>query len=217
MIVPSFIWWGVGIGVGGPGRGLVAKVNGAPITIREYYATLERLSRNYRNLLGDKFTEEKAKKLNLEEKTLDILIREKILSQAIRRQRIRVKDSEVLAQIEKDPTFLDKEGKFNTEKFRRIMERIPANELRQIEEEVRKSLLLQKLQERVFSSLNIGVTNKEIIDYRKANKVGKEVDEKIIRQILLFQKNQKALDDWYKNLKNEAKIKVWLPEEQKSG
>ncbi|MCK4244501.1 MAG: SurA N-terminal domain-containing protein [Candidatus Omnitrophica bacterium] len=217
LIIPSFIWWGVGGSIGRQERGLVAKVNRTPITKRDYYTTLERLNRNYRVLLGDKFSEEMAKKLNLEKKALDMLIREKLLSQEIRRQKIRVKDSEVSTQIKRDPTFLDKEGKFDAEKFRRIVERIPANELRQMEEEVKKSLLLQKLEERVLSSLNIEVTDKEITDYRKANKVEKKVDEKIIRQILLFQKSQKALDEWYKNLKAEAKIKVWLSEEGEGG
>ena len=213
LIIPSFIWWGVGVGVGRPERNLVAKVNRVPITKREYYTSLEKLNRNYRALLGDKFSEEMVKKLNLEEKALEMLIREELLSQEIRRQRIQVKDSEVIAEIKKAPTFLDKEGKFDEEKFRRITERIPANELRQIEEDTRRSLLLQKLEEKVLSSLNLEVSSQEVTDYRKANKVEKKVDEKIIRQILLFQKSQKALDDWYKNLKSEARIQIWLPEE----
>lgn len=214
LVVPTFIWWGVGVGVGKPGRVLAARVNRAPITKREYYTILEKLGRDYRSLFGDKFTEEIAKKLDLKKRALDMLIREKILFQEIRRKKIRVADSEILTQIKKDPSFLDKEGKFDEKKFRRIMERVPADELRQIEEETRKSLLLQKLQENVLSSLNIEVTTKEIADYKKANKTKKELEEETIRQILLYQKRQKALEDWYKNLKAEAKIKVYLPEEK---
>jgi len=212
LIIPSFIWWGVGIGVGRPQRNLVAKINRVPITKQEYYIALENLTRNYRKILGDKFTEETVKKLKLREKALEMLIREELLSQEIKRQRIRVQDDAVLARIKKEPVFLDKEGKFDQEKFRRIVQRIPADELRQHEEEVRKSLLLQKLEKTVLATLNLKVTAEEIADYRKANK-GNKMDGELIRQILLYQKRQEALATWYKNLKTEAKIKVWLPEE----
>ena len=211
LIIPTFIWWGVGIGVGRPERNLVAKINRVPITKQEYYIALENLTDNYRKILGDKFTDETVKKLKLRENTLDMLIRQELLSQEIKKQRIRVQDNEVLARIKKEPVFLDKEGKFDEEKFRRIVQRIPSDELRQHEEEVRKSLLLQKLEKTVFTALNLKVTAEEIADYRKANK-GNKMDGELIRQILLYQKRQEALAIWYKNLRTEAKIKVWLPE-----
>ena len=212
LVIPSFIWWGVGIGVGKPQKNLVAKVNRVSITRQEYYSALENLTRNYQKFLGDKFTEDTAKKLNLREKALDMLIRDELFSQEIKRRKLRVKDSDVLARIEREPIFLDKKGKFDKEKFRRIMQRIPADELRQHEEEVRKSLLLQKLEKTVLATLEIKITAKEIADYKKANK-GRKMDEGLMRQILLYQKRQKAYEDWYQNLKSEAKIKVWLPEE----
>ncbi len=208
LIIPAFIWWGVGIGVGRPDGNLVAKINRVPITKQAYYIALENLTRNYRKILGDKFNEETVKKLKLREKALDMLIREELLSQEIKRQRIRVKDDEVLARIKKEPVFLNKEGKFDEEKFRRIVQRIPADELRQIEEETRKSLLLQKLEKTVLASLNLKVTAEEIADYRKANK-GNKMDGELIRQILIYQKRQEALATWYKNLEAEAKIKKY--------
>ena len=81
LIIPSFIWWGVGIGVGGPEKNLAAKINRVPITKQEYYVALENLTRNYRKILGDKFTDETVKKLKLREKTLNMLIRQELLSQ----------------------------------------------------------------------------------------------------------------------------------------
>ena len=212
LIIPTFIWWGVGVGVGRPEKNLVAKINRVPITKQEYYVALENLTHNYRKILGDKFTDETVKELKLREKALEMLIREELLSQEIKRQRIRVQDDAILARIKKEPVFLDKEGKFDEEKFRRIVQRIPADELRQHEEEVRKSLVLQKLEITVLTALNFKVTAEEIADYRKANK-GNKMDGELIRQILLYQKRQEALATWYKNLKTEAKIKVWLPEE----
>lgn len=212
LIIPTFIWWGVGTGVGRPERNLVAKINRVPITKQEYYVALEKLTHNYRKILGDKFTDETVKELKLREKALEMLIREELLFQEIKRQRIRVQDDEILARIKKEPVFLDKEGKFDEEKFRRIVQRIPADELRQHEDEVRKSLLLQKLEITVLTTLNFKVTAEEIANYRKANK-GNKMDGELIRQILLYQKRQEALAIWYKNLKTEAKIKVWLPEE----
>ncbi|PIW32446.1 MAG: hypothetical protein COW28_06010 [bacterium (Candidatus Ratteibacteria) CG15_BIG_FIL_POST_REV_8_21_14_020_41_12] len=214
LVIPSFIWWGVGSGVGGSGKGLAAKVNRVPITLREYYTALEKLEGNYRTIFGDKFTEEEAKKLNLKKRALEMLIRDKILFQEIKRRKIRVSNDEILSQIKKDPSFFDKDGKFDDDKFKRIVERIPANELKQIEKETKKSLLLQKLQEETLSSFNIIVSNEEIVNYRKANKERKKMDEEIIRQSLLFQKSQLALDDWYKNLKAEAQIRIWLPKEE---
>ena len=99
-----------------------------------------------------------------------MLIREELLSHEIKRQRIRVTDDKVLARIKKEPVFLNKEGKFDEEKFRRIVQRIPADELRQHEDEIRKSLLLQKLEKTVLTALNLKITAEEIDDYKKLNK-----------------------------------------------
>ncbi len=208
LIIPGFLIWGVGISGGGRTRYLAATVNREGITQREYYQQLNQVEQNYRRFFGDRF-DEIARNLNLEKAVLEELIREKLLTQQVRRRHIRVTDSEVIEAIKSDPAFRDEQGKFSQDKFSRIIAQIPPEELSKIEEDTRHRLLQQKLKQDVVAEGNLKVTDQEVKDYLEKNK-GSKADEEQVRKMLLWQKEEKYFHDWYEQIRQKAKVTVYM-------
>ncbi|MCM8768984.1 MAG: SurA N-terminal domain-containing protein, partial [Candidatus Omnitrophica bacterium] len=179
-----------------------------PITQRDYYQRLGQTEQNYRRFFGDRF-EEIARNLNLEKGVLEELIQEKILSQEARRRHLKVADSELVEAVKSDPAFRDEKGNFSQERFSRIIAQVPPDDLAKFEEETRRRLLQQKLKQQVVSEGNVTVTDQEVKDYLEKNK-GTPADQEQVRKMLLWQKEEKYYRDWYDQLRQKAKVVVYL-------
>jgi len=209
MIIPGFLIWGVGIKGDKKDKYLVATVNRKPITKRDYYQRFGETEKKYREIFGDKY-EEIAKNVNLEKNVLDELIREKILLQEARKKRIRVLDTEIVEVVKSDPVFKDEKGKFSQEKFSGIINNYLPEELRKIEDNVRKSILLQKLRQQVVAEGTIKVTDEEVAEYIEKNKISKEIEGESIMKMLLWQKKEKYYTDWYNGVRKMAKVAIFI-------
>lgn len=209
MIIPGFLIWGVGIKGERKDLYLAATVNKQPITKKDYYQRFGETEKKYREIFGDKY-EEIAKNVNLEKNILDELIREKILLQETRKRRIKVLDTEIVEVVKSDPVFKDEKGKFNQEKFSGIINNYPPEELRKIENSVRKSILLQKLRQQIVTEGNIKVTDEEISEYIKKNKISEKIEMESIRKMLLWQKKEKYYTDWYNGVREKSKIAIYI-------
>ncbi|GEM_PF-508536 len=208
LIIPGFLIWGVGITGAGRTRYLAAVVNREAVTQQEYYQQLNQVEQNYRRFFGDRF-DEIARNLNLEKAVLEEIIRDKLLKQQARRRHLKVTDSEVIEAIKSDPAFRDEQGKFSQEKFSRVISQIPPEQLTKIEEETRHRLLQQKLKQQVLAEGNIQVTDQEVKDYLEKNK-GAKTDEEQVRRMLLWQKEEKYFRDWYDQVRQKARVVVYI-------
>ncbi|HDN98107.1 MAG TPA: hypothetical protein ENG68_03035 [bacterium] len=213
LIIPGFLIWGVGIGGGSRTKYLAAIVNGQPISLREYYMALDRVEERYREIFGDKF-DQIIKKENLQRSVLEELIREKILTQQARKRRIKVFDSEIVEAVKSMDIFKDKNGKFDEEKFRRIIRNMPVEEVRKLEEDARKAILFQKLKERVISEGKVDVSDKEVNDYMEKNKIPEKEKERV-RMMLLWMKRENFFNNWYNDLRRKSKIQIFINFEEK--
>jgi len=209
MIIPGFLIWGINISGTQRRQSCAAIVNGKPITYREFYTRLSDVEDRYRQIFGDKYSEIRDK-LNIEKGVLEEIIREKILLQEARKRRIRIFDNEIVEAVKSDPVFKDKNGKFDEKKYETIISRMPDEELRKIEDDIRKKIMLEKLKNLIVSQGNVKVTDKDVDDYIKKNKL-KKVDKESIRKILQWQKREKYFNDWYSQLKKKAKVEMFIP------
>ncbi|MCM8772776.1 MAG: SurA N-terminal domain-containing protein [Candidatus Omnitrophica bacterium] len=212
LIIPGFFFWGVGIG-GKSSSHYVAIVNREPITIREFYDNLWEVEEKYREIFGDKYRE-MMEAFNIEKNVLENMIREKLLLQEAKKRRIKVFKNEIIEVVKSDPLFKNEKGEFDEKKYREIIANYPDEELKKIEDRIRKQILFQKLKEQILSETNIDVSNTEIEEYLK-HTGNKDIDKENIRKWLLWQKREKYFEDWYKNLKNKAKIVILIPLEKK--
>jgi parvulin-like peptidyl-prolyl isomerase len=214
LIVPGFLFWGVGIG-GARTSQYAAIVNREPITLREFYDRVWKVDEKYKEIFGENYNQIRDK-LNIEKNVLESLIREKLLLQEARKRRIRVFKNEIIEVFKSDPAFKNEKGQFDEERYKRIVANYPDEELKKIEDEIRKEILLQKLKDQVLSETNIEVKDAEIEEYLK-HAGDKNIDRENIRRMLLWQKREKYFEEWYKKLREKSKIVIYLNLEKKNG
>ena len=211
LIIPGFVLWGVGGAVRRRSHdNLSAKVNKESITLREFYSAYEKADSQYRKIFGDKYNDA-VKQMDLERNMLEQLIREKLLLQEAKKRHLRVFDKEIVSVTKSDPVFKGEDGKFDQNKFTAIIKNMPPAELRAIEADVKKGILLQKLRQQVVSKENIVISDKEVDDYIDKNKLRlKEVDRELIQKMLLSQKQAKYFNDWYDKMRQSSDISIYV-------
>jgi parvulin-like peptidyl-prolyl isomerase len=207
LIIPGFFLWGVGI-EGSRKSQFAAVVNREPITLREFYDQLWKVEEKYKELFGENYNQLRDK-LNLEKNVLESMIREKLLFQEARKRRIKVYKNEIINVIKQDPAFKNEKGEFDEEKYKQILSSYPDEELVKIEDQIRKEILIQKLKDQVISETNINVEEKEIDDYLK-NAGNEKLNREDIRKMILWQKREKYFEDWYKKLREKAKVIIYF-------
>jgi len=208
LIIPGFLIWGVGIGGSGRSQSYAATVNKEPITLREYYKQLGEVEEQYRKIFGDKASE-LLKGLNIEQGVLEGMIRERILLQEARRRRIKVSNSEIVEVVKSDPSFLDEKGRFDERKFKEVISSYPPEELRKIEDELRKRITIDKLKELVIAEGNISVSDEEVDKYIKENQV-KDADRESLKRRLLWRKREEYFNQWYAEKRKKSNVVVYL-------
>lgn len=210
VIVPSFLVWGVGTEIRGMNENLAVKVNRHGISKNAYYQQLDTFLSQYRNFLGQEPAENSPEMGNIKKEVLDGLVRQAILFQEARRRHIRVTDQDILAAVKSDPAFRNEKGVFDENRFQQIVTRIPETQWLKIEDNLRKSLTLQKLRNLVVSEAQINVTGQDLIDFRKAQKVSEKANDDALRQMVFSQKASTAFETWYQKTRAKAKVKTYI-------
>lgn len=213
LIIPGFLIWGVGIG-GDRGQYYAARVNREYIPLRDYYRELGRVEEEYRRIFGDK-SDELFKGLNIQRGVLESMIREKILLQEARKRRIKVLNNEIVEVVKSDPAFLDEKGRFDEKRYREVISSYPPEELRKIEDELRKRIMIEKLKEMVIAEGNVSITDEEVDKYIKENQI-KDIDREAIKKRLLWRKREEFFNQWYADRRKSSKVEIYIPFEQPS-
>ena len=163
-VVVVFIFWGIWSPHESRQRELV-QIGDYIITVAEARNYYQNLRDRYQAIYGERFTEEMAKKLNLKEKAVKDLINRILLLQEAQRLGLKVTAEELQASIQDIPAF-QKDGVFDKATYLRALQRgrLTAKEF---EANQRQTLLLNKLQGLVISSVK--VSDQEILEAYRQN------------------------------------------------
>ncbi|MBI5843453.1 MAG: SurA N-terminal domain-containing protein [Deltaproteobacteria bacterium] len=156
-IVLVFVFWGMG-NFAQDDKDFVATVNGERITTAQFEQGLKNLRNYYQNQFKDKFNELE-KQLDLETKTVDQLVEARLWTQAATRLGFSVTDDELRKEISGLPWF-SATGGFSEERYKEILRNMGYGR-GQFEENIRETLLRQKLQD--FASSAATVSESEIL------------------------------------------------------
>lgn len=158
VVIASFIatiFLVYGMQSAGPGGNpaMAATVNGERIPMQEFQRAYRQQEENLRRTFGDRWNDELPKTLGLRLQVLDSLITSRLLVQEAERLGLSVSREELADAIRQNPQFAE-EGKFNPERYRRILD---ANRLTPelYEETLRRGLLQQKLANLVQGSAKV--------------------------------------------------------------
>ena len=190
--------------------GVIAEVNGEPISSFEYQNEVTRLARMEAETLEEtELSEEKLE--DIRDRAFDALVARKLSEQEVRRRKIDVTDEEVLNVIRYSPPreFFEMEdfqteGEFDFEKYQQfITDRQSLPFLVDYERRIREALPLQKLQLLVISSAK--VTPEEVRDeYRRRNEQI-EVQYVLLRPDVaeVGEVSDEAIEEYYETHRDE--------------
>lgn len=122
LLVLIFGVWGVGDMLRRGGSSVsVASVGDASISVQEYAQGVYRETEKLKNIFGDKFTPEMAKKFGTSQRVLQQLIDKQLLIQEARAMGLRVSDADVVRNIHTTPAFQDDKGNFSKPQFENML------------------------------------------------------------------------------------------------
>ncbi len=142
IIIIVFVFWGVGT-FRASRVDLLARVNGHPITVKEYRALYEFRYRQLRQMFGDQVNEEFLKSLHFREQVFEELVKRRLLEEAAERLGLSVHPKEIQWAIAQLPAFQEG-GRFSFRRYRAVlrdMGLLPKD----FEESVRADLLEARL------------------------------------------------------------------------
>jgi len=150
-IVLVFVFWGVGVGVGGDQYQLVADVNGETID----QVQLERVQRNLSNFYRQVYKDnpELIDQLDLRKQGVEQLVRVALLRQEAQSLGLGVADDEIRATIAADANF-QIDGLFDKDRYLRLL-RMNMLTPGQYENSQREELLVNKLTELVLAGVRV--------------------------------------------------------------
>ena len=145
LYIPSFMrdqWLD-----GSSNYGVVATVEGREITVARFRRAYQQQMQAYRNAYGGQIDERMMRQLGVDQRIVQQLIEEEAALAEARRQGITASDAEVKARILSLPAFQENGHFIGMERYRQLlgMQNPPIN-LSEFEEEVRRSVVLEKLQ-----------------------------------------------------------------------
>lgn len=114
-----FLIWGTG-DEGLKGSSYAIKVNGTKIPYEQYAKAYERVKNSVQQMYGQPITPELEKQFSLRKLTIDNLINTELMQQEAKKQRIKVTDEEVIAEINKIPLF-QKDGSFDPKLYQQAL------------------------------------------------------------------------------------------------
>jgi peptidyl-prolyl cis-trans isomerase D len=176
--IPGFLNGSSGQGM--PGEA-VAKVEGHPITVRDFTTQLNRRMQMFRGQ-GGNISDQMLKQLGIDRQVLTELIDEQAMLAEANRLGLTVNDAEVKAQILNFPAFQESGHFIGEDRYRALlrMQRPPMTPA-DFEEALRKDLLREKLQSAVTGWVAGSVTDTDVEDeYRRRN-------EKVKLEVVSFQ------------------------------
>jgi len=209
VIVIVFVFWGIG-SFTSERKNLIAKVNGIPITLKEFREYYNFQVSRLKQTFGEISTEDLAK-LRLKEQILEELIRLKLLEAEAKKLKIEITPVEINYAISQISSFQEN-GKFNLKKYQYILRELGISPTF-FEKLIKSDLIYQRL--KLLLTAPILISKEEIEEYLRYNKQTLEILEaelplKVCSQKIIF--NEKDLENYYlahRDLyKEEEKVKI---------
>jgi peptidyl-prolyl cis-trans isomerase D len=127
--------------------GVVASVEGRDITVARFRRVYQQQMQAYRNAYGGSMDERLLRQLGVDQRIVQQLIEEEAALAEARRQGITVSDTEVRARILSFPAFQENGHFIGNERYRQLLQiQNPPINPSEFEEEVRRNVLVEKLQ-----------------------------------------------------------------------
>ncbi|MCX7821905.1 MAG: SurA N-terminal domain-containing protein [Syntrophobacterales bacterium] len=169
LIVVVFILWG-GYSYQEKQRSYLVRVDDTYITVQQYGKAYDQLRDLYRQKLGQNFSEEMLKKINIKQQVLDLLIDQTLLLKKASELGVRVSTAELQDTIRSIPAF-QVNGEFNIKRYRTILQQNRISP-ESFEYELLQSLTVKKLEDLVMRQVTI--SDKEVLDYVRMLKTDKQ-------------------------------------------
>ncbi len=200
-------WWGFGQA----GRDIVADVGSRSLSLGEYQRAYQNTLNQYRSALGDRFSSEMEKQLNLRRVSLEQSINRLLWIQYAERLGLTVSDAELKRAIMDVPVFRQA-GRFDPEYYKHLL---ASNQMRpeQFEKTIRDDILVERAQALVGDS--VALTSEEIAQAQKiaAEKAGKNKSAppdlpRLVQSRILAQKKSLAIEGFTTQLRKEYKVTI---------
>jgi peptidyl-prolyl cis-trans isomerase D len=194
IIVVVFIFWGIG-SFTSERKNLVAKVNGIPITLKEFQEYYNFQISRLKQTFGEISSKDLAN-LKLKEQVLEELIKLKLLEDQAENLKIRITPVEVTYAISQIPSFQEN-GKFSPTKYQYILRELGISP-EFFEKLIKSDLIYQRL--KFLLTAPIMVSESEIKEYLKYNKQTLEILEIDLPIKTCIQKvafTEKDLENYY--------------------
>jgi peptidyl-prolyl cis-trans isomerase D len=191
----------------------VATVDGSDVTVAEFRQAYNRQMEAYRSAYGANMDERLLRQLGIDQRILQQLVEEEIAVAEARRLGITASDEEVTARILAIPAFQENGQFIGHERYRQMlqMQNPPLRES-DFEEQVRRSITMEKLQAAVTNWISISDADVEAA-FRKRN-------EKVKLAVVNFpadkfresvQATEQDVTDWFESHKDDYRV----PEKRK--
>ncbi|MCD6548393.1 MAG: SurA N-terminal domain-containing protein [Thermodesulfobacterium sp.] len=209
IIVVVFVFWGIGNFASGR-KNLVAKVNGIPITLKEFYEYYNFQVSRLKQTFGEISAKDLAK-LKLKEQVLEDLIRIKLLEKQAEKFKIKITPVEITYAISQISSFQEN-GKFSIQKYQYILRELGISP-EFFEKLIKSDLIYQRL--KLLLTTPVLISEEEIKEYLKYNKQILEILETdlplkgCIKKVVF---SEKDLENYYlahrDMYKEEEKVKL---------
>ncbi len=191
-----------------------AKVGKEKITMVQYEEALDRMQEFYRNLYKGNIPEDVLKRLDLNKRTIQALVDQKLLVDEAQKQGLTVTDQELSDAVTGNKSFQDDSGRFDRSRYAQVLQ---ANGMTPAlyEHQLRDEMLADKFRNMVKDS--VYVTDNELRDFYKAHLASqkKEFDEKEfqtqkenLRRMLTTVMQEKAVASFQEGLRKSNKVEI---------
>jgi peptidyl-prolyl cis-trans isomerase D len=207
LYIPDFLRGSAGLGEA------IASVEGREITVNEFRRAYQRQMQQYRAAYGASMDERLLKQLGIDQRIVQQLVEEEAALAEAGNQGIRATDEEVLQRILAIPAFQENGQFIGYERYRQMLQmQDPPVRESEFEEQVRRSIIVEKLQAALTSWIT--VTDAEVeADFRKRNEKVKLAV--VALPVDKFREGVKVEDSeiaaWFEQRKNDYRI----PEKRK--
>ncbi|MBC75708.1 MAG: hypothetical protein CME64_06810 [Halobacteriovoraceae bacterium] len=198
----------------GSSAGSVAKVDGEPITIREYNNIVNQELQRYAKIFGKDLTSQQIKQFRLKENALRNLVQQQLLANFAQDLGFASGKEEIKERI-KGLDYFQTNGKFDVNKYKGLL---AANQLTPatFEEMIKEEVALEKLQRTLTAPGVSEALAKDIVRFKNAGakvhavRFEKEemtkyldISKKEINEFLAEEKNQKLTKSLYESMSSE--------------
>jgi peptidyl-prolyl cis-trans isomerase D len=119
LIVP-FALWGINSYFEGGGGGVVAEVNGAEISLRDYQRSLQQQRQRMRAMLGANYSPELLENPQMRRAVLDAMVENDLISQTVHADGYRINDAILFAQLQQIDAF-QMDGLFSPSLYQQVL------------------------------------------------------------------------------------------------